>query len=101
MKTLRGIHLEKPISVTILGHAYQIRSDADAEEVQEIARYVNDKFTAIMDHAGGLSERKLAILVAFDIASDYFQVLKDKGGAVRDFETRIRSLNRRIDSAMT
>ena len=92
--------MEKPINVTILDHTYRIRSDAEEKDVQTVARYVNDKFMAILGRADGLSERKLAILVAFDIASDYFQLLKERGGVAEDIENRARTLNRRIDSAM-
>ena len=76
--------LEKPVTVTILGHEYRI----------------NDKFKAIIDSTDGLSERKTAILVAFDIASDYFQVLKERNGVAVDVQGRARALNIQIDSVM-
>ncbi len=92
--------LEKPVTVTILGHDYRIRSDEDEVHVRDIAQFVNDKFKAIIDSTDGLSERKTAILVAFDIASDYFQVLKERDGVTLDIQGRARTLNRQIDSVM-
>jgi cell division protein ZapA len=92
------VRLEKPVSVTILGHEYRIKSDEDEEKVKNIARFVNDKFKAIMENTEGLSERKTAILVAFDIASDYFQILKEKDDAAADIQKRARVLNQHIES---
>ncbi|MCD4715255.1 MAG: cell division protein ZapA [Desulfobacterales bacterium] len=92
--------LETPVTVKILGHEYQIKSDEDEEHVLDIAQFVNDKFKAIIDSTDGLSERKTAILVAFDIASDYFQVLKERNGVTVDIQGRARVLNHQIDSVM-
>ncbi|MBW1704496.1 MAG: cell division protein ZapA [Deltaproteobacteria bacterium] len=92
--------MEKPVTVTILGHEYRIKSDEDEERVRYIAQFVNDKFEAIIDSTDGLSERKTAILVAFDIASDYFQVLKERDGVAVDIQGRSRALNVQIDSVM-
>ena len=49
--------MEKPVTVTILGHEYRIRSDEDEDHVSDITQFVNDKFKAIMDSTDGLSER--------------------------------------------
>ena len=92
--------METPVTVKILGHEYQIKSDEDEEQVRDIAQFVNDKFKAIIDSTDGLSERKTAILVAFDIASDYFQVLKERNGVTVDIQGRARVLNHQIDSVM-
>ena len=92
--------MEKPVTVTILDHEYRIKSDEDEENVRNIAQFVNDKFKAIIDSTNGLSERKTAILVAFDIASDYFQLLKERDGVTLDIQGRARALNQQIDSVM-
>ena len=92
--------MEKPVTVTILGHEYRIKSDEDEERVRDIAQFVNDRFKAIIDSTDGLSERKTAILVAFDIASEYFQVLKERDGEALDIQGRARALNHQIDSVM-
>ena len=92
--------MEKPVTVTILGHEYRIKSNEDEEQVREIARFVNDKFKAIIESTDGLSERRTAILVAFDIASDYFHVIKERNGVAVDIQGRARALNHQIDSVM-
>ena len=72
------------------------------DELADIMRgYIDpeaDKLVEIMDKAEGLSERKIAILAAFHIASEYFQLLKERDNLVKDMQNRARSLNYQIDS---
>ena len=90
--------MEKPVKVTILGREYLIKSDLDEKEVHNIADYVNNKFKEIMENTEGLSERKMAILAAFDIASEYFQLTKERNDFLMDIDRRVRALNLQIDS---
>lgn len=90
--------MKRPIRVRILDHEYLLKSDEDEELVQEVAQFVNEKLEEIRNSTERLSEAKTAILAAFDIASDYFQVLKERDGLVRDIQERARSLNYQIDS---
>ena len=90
--------MERPIKVKILDHEYLIRSDETEEYVQTIAQFVNEKLQEIRDNTQGLSEMKTAILAAFDIASEYFQLAKERNDVVMDFQRRARALNYQIDS---
>jgi len=92
--------LEKPIRVKILDHDYLIRTDGEEAEVQKIAQFVNNRFREIKDSTEALSERKTAILAAFDIASEYFQLLKDRDHLIKDIQKRAQALNYQIDSIM-
>jgi len=90
--------LEKPIRIKLLDHEYLIRSDENEEWVKNIAQYIRDKFGEISEDTEGLSETKTAILAAFDIASDYFQLLKARDKLVENIERRAQALNSHIDS---
>ena len=90
--------MEKPFRVKILDSEYLIKCDEDEDEAQNIAQFVNDKFREIRDNTEGLSERKAAILAAFVIASDYFQVLKERDDLIKDIQKRAQALNYQIDS---
>jgi len=59
---------------------------------------VDERFKEIRDHSQGLSETKTAILAAFHIASEYFQVLKDLDDQEKDVQNRARELISQIDS---
>ena len=90
--------MEKPIRIKLLDHEYLIRSDEDEERVQNIAQFLDGKLREISRNAESLSERKAAILAAFDIASDYFQILKERDDLAKNIERRARALNHQIES---
>ena len=90
--------MEKPVRVKILDHEYMIRGDEDEELIQEIAEFVNDKFKEIRDNTEKLSEKRTAILAAFNIASEYFQLQKERDNLISDIQKRAQSLNFQIDS---
>ncbi|HDZ91351.1 MAG: cell division protein ZapA [Deltaproteobacteria bacterium] len=90
--------MEKPIRVRILDHEYLLKSDEDEARVNEIADFVNLKLGEIREAGGKLSEGKVAILAAFNIASDYFQVLKERNDMMKYVQDRARSLNSQIDA---
>jgi len=90
--------LQKPVRVRILDQEYLIKSDEDEEAVQEIAEFVNVKLREIKENTKRLSEGKVAILAAFHIASDYFQLLKNRDILLKDIQRRAEALNYQIDS---
>ena len=90
--------MEKPIRIRLLDHEYLIRSDEDEERVQDIAQFLDGKLREISKNADGLSEKKAAILAAFDIASEYFHILKERDDLVKNIERRARALNHQIES---
>ncbi len=90
--------MKKPVRVKILDHEYLIRGDEDEDQIKEIAEFVNDKFIEIRDNTENLSEKKTAILAAFNIASEYFHIRKDRDKVILDIQKRAQSLNFQIDS---
>ncbi|MCJ7683164.1 MAG: cell division protein ZapA [Desulfobacteraceae bacterium] len=90
--------MEKPIRIRILDHEYLLSSDEDEERVNEIAQFVDVKLGEIRNSGGKLSEGKVAILAAFHIASDYFQVLRERDELMKDVQARVRSINAQIDA---
>ena len=90
--------MEKPVRVKIFDHEYLIRGDEDEEQIREIAEFVNDKFNEIRDNTEELSEKKTAILAAFHIASEYFQLQKERDNMILDIQSRAQSLNFQIDT---
>lgn len=90
--------MQKPVRVKILNQEYLIRSDNDEAQIQRVAQFVNERFNDIKESTQGLSERKIAILAAFDIASEYLQQKKDRENLERDIQERARTLSFQIDS---
>ncbi len=90
--------MEQPVRVRILDHEYFIRSDEGEEQIQRVAEFVDERFKEIRDNSQGLSETKTAIMAAFHIASEYFQVLKDREDQEKDVQDRAKELISQIDS---
>lgn len=91
--------LHKPVKVRILDNEYLVKSeDEDMEEVHKIAEYVNEKIQETIERSEGLSEKKTVILAALHIASDYFQLLKERDDLLANIHQRSKALIYSIDS---
>jgi cell division protein ZapA len=92
--------LKEPVKVKILDTEYLIRSDESREEVQRIAAFVNEKFKEVSESRVGLSEKMTAILAAFHIASDYFQLAKERETMMQGMKRRTDALIQHIDDTI-
>ncbi len=90
--------MKNPIRIRILDNEYLLRSDEDPEQVNKIAKLVNDKLDLVRQNSEKLSEGKTAILAAFDIAGDYLRLLKERDILRQDVQDRCRLMNRQIES---
>ena len=88
------------VTVKILDQEYLIKSEENEEQVHKIAEYVNEKLREIKDNAQDLSEKKMAILAALNIANEFFQLLKDRDKQSSNIRQRARTLIYQIDSMM-
>ena len=93
--------MEDLIKVRVFDYEYVIKSDEDEHVVQEIAKFVDSKMHEIKSNTKGLSEKNIAILAAFDIASEYFQIRRQKGtDLVINMQKRAEALNCQIDTVV-
>jgi cell division protein ZapA len=90
----------EPVKVKIQNQEYQIVCDEDKEKAHRIAEFVNDKLKEVEEEAQGLSEKKAAILAALNIASDYFELMKQRDQILGTVRQRTRALIKAIDSAI-
>jgi len=88
------------VKVRIHDQEYLLRSDGDVEQIEEIAEYVNRKLTDIEEGAEGLSERKVAILAALDIAGEYLQARKERDEIKRRIRQRTEAMIKSITSVV-
>ena len=61
------------VTVEIAGQRYPIRSGLDANYVAELAAYVDQKMRAASDAAPATDRLGLAVLVALNLADEYFR----------------------------
>jgi cell division protein ZapA len=61
------------VTVTIYGHEYTLRGEADAEYVEKVAVYVDRKMNEVAENSSAMSTTKVAILAAINVADELFR----------------------------
>jgi cell division protein ZapA len=89
------------ITVEIAGQRYPIRSSLDERYVTELAAYVDQKMRAASDAAPASDMLGLAVLVALNIADEFFRE-RDRETPAPDgaFHERAIRLERIVDEAL-
>ncbi len=83
---------ERVVPVEIAGHRYPIRSTLDAAYVAELAGYVDQKMRAAADAAPASDLLGLAVLVALNIADEYFRARDQQSGELNARALRLEQL---------
>jgi len=88
------------VSVVIRGQRYPIRSALDAQYVNGLATYVDEKMRAAAESTPTGDSVRLAVLAALNIADELFRCQEaQKGGRVALAE-RTEALERLVDAAL-
>jgi cell division protein ZapA len=90
------------ITVEIAGQRYPIRSALDERYVTELAAYVDQKMRAASDSAPASDMLGLAVLVALNIADEFFRerAREPESSPQSDLEERTVRLERIVDEAL-
>jgi cell division protein ZapA len=88
------------VTVEIGGQRYPIRSVLDEQYVTELAAYVDQKMRAASDAAPASDMLGLAILVALNIADEYFRQRDQQSVSSDDLHERTIRLERLVDEAL-
>ena len=89
------------ITVEIAGQVYPIRSTLDPKYVAELAAYVDEKMRAASDTAPASDLLGLAVLVALNIADEYFRARDQQSSASGDLNARALRLERLVDDVLS
>jgi cell division protein ZapA len=92
--------MKTSVKVEILGREYSVRSDEGEDRVKRIAAYVDQKMKAISEGTRTVSTLDVAILVAMDIANEYFEALEGQNKLARKIELKSNRLIELINSQM-
>ena len=87
--------------VQIYGDEYRISGEADVAEIEQVARYVDQKMRAIAEQSGRLPKSSLAVLVAMEIAAELFQAQGEKEELIQRAYDNIDRLNRLVEQRST
>ena len=88
------------ITVEIAGQRYPIRSALDERYVTELAAYVDQKMRAASDSAPASDMLGLAVLVALNIADEFFRERDQQSSSSGDLHERAVRLERIVDEAL-
>lgn len=88
------------VTVEIAGQRYPIRSGLDPAYVVELATYVDKKMRAAADTAQGSDLLGLAVLVALNIADEYFRARQHQSSATGELNERALRLERMVDDVI-
>jgi len=88
------------ITVEIAGQRYPIRSALDERYVTELAAYVDQKMRAASDSAPASDMLGLAVLVALNIADEFFRERDHQSSSGSDLQERAVRLERIVDEAL-
>jgi cell division protein ZapA len=88
------------VTVEIAGQCYPIRSALDERYVAELAAYVDQKMRAASDAAPASDTLGLAVLVALNIADEYFRARGQQSEAHGALNERALRLERFVDEVL-
>ena len=84
------------VKVNIFGTEYPIKGDSNAEYIQDVASYVNNKMIEIEKGLTVKSSLKVAILTAMNIADELYKESEDKKNLLSMLNDKSQGLNEKI-----
>ncbi len=87
---------DAPITVRVLGEPIRLRGGG-SEEVEALARFVDEKLAEIRSRNEGLPLRSLLILTSLNIAEDLFRERREHERILRNVEERTRRLRENLE----
>jgi cell division protein ZapA len=88
------------VTVDIAGQRYPIRSTLDPAYIVELAAYVDQKMRAAQEAAPATDLLGLAVLVALNIADEYFRAAQQKSTARGALNERALQLEQIVDDVL-
>jgi cell division protein ZapA len=88
------------VTVEIAGQRYPIRSGLDERYISELAAFVDQKMRTAVNAAPESDMLGLAILVALNIADDYFRARQHQSHARGELNERALQLERLVDDVL-
>lgn len=86
--------------VEILGRQFPIRSRLDADDVTRLGAYVREKMESVASRAPRHDLVEVAVLVAINIADDYFRSLDGRADDKRHVLDRMLHVEAMVDRAI-
>ena len=89
------------VTVDIAGQRYPIRSGLDPAYIVELAAYVDKKMRAVSESTPSTDTLGLAILVALNLADEYFRARQTESSSQGELHERALRLEQLVDQALS
>lgn len=88
---------ERLVEIKVFGQTYTVKTDAEEEYIQEVARYVNEKMEEVLKKTKSVSTLNVAILTALNIADDLLREKEKRTALLREVGAKSKDLVEKID----
>jgi cell division protein ZapA len=88
---------ERSVEIKVFGQTYTVKTDAEEDHIQEVARYVNEKIDEVLKKTRSVSTLNVAILTALNIADDLLREKEKRMVLLREIEKKSEDLAEKID----
>jgi cell division protein ZapA len=91
------VGIERLVEIKIMGQTYTVKTDAEEDYIQEVARYVHEKMDEVLKKTKSVSTLNVAILTALNIADDLLKEREKRKGLLQEVERKSKDLAEKID----
>jgi cell division protein ZapA len=88
---------ERLVEIKVFGQTYTVKSDAEEDHIQEVARYVNEKMEDVLKKTRSISSLNVAILTALNLADDLLKEKEKRAALLQEIEKKSKELTEKID----
>jgi len=87
---------ERLVEIKVFGQTYTVKTDAEEDYIQEVAKYVNEKMEEVLKKTKSVSTVNVAILTALNIADDLLREKEKRTALLREVEAKSKDLVEKI-----
>jgi cell division protein ZapA len=88
---------ERLVEIKVFGQTYTVKTDAEEDHIQQVARYVNEKMDEVTKNTKSVSSFNVAILTALNIADDLIRERGKRLALLQEVEQKSKDLVERIN----
>jgi cell division protein ZapA len=88
---------ERLVEIRVFGQTYTVKTDAEEDYIQNVARYVNEKMEEVLKKTKSVSTLNVAILTALNIADDLLKEKEKRIALLQEVEAKSKDLAEKID----
>ncbi len=92
-----GTKKENLVEIKVFGQTFTVKTDSEEAQIQEVARYVNEKMDEVLKRTRSVSSLNVAILTALNIADDLLKEREKRMALLKEVGMRSKDLVEKID----